>query len=152
MPAKEKTIDNWYLIAWQRIEQTVKKLRLCRKRIIIAGFMPGRKTSGNFRKMMEALELKDTSDGFCEVASDCYTGNPLNDIFMATSGGKAPAHMDRILVNRATLVSFSHPILKSSQGPSIHGKAYKIERLWPTQRFGWAAGLRLPRCTEDQLR
>jgi endonuclease/exonuclease/phosphatase family metal-dependent hydrolase len=148
MPSAEVNRDIWYTFIGDRIHERLLEVKICSRRLVISGYLPGSLDSQRYRALRDRFELKDTSEGFCEQEGTCYTATPINEIFMGTVGDQRPARNDRILVHqdafvRAVGVNFDKSV------ESEEAKSYGIEKLWPTQRFGWYATLRFPACEAD---
>lgn len=140
-----------YAFIEEIVLQRLKALHHCPKRFILAGYIPGDENAKQFGKFLAALQLKDVSNGYCQVASTCFTATPANDIFMATVGDEAPARTDRILVHTGSLVYSSGRDFEANDPSNRYARSFGISRLWPTQRFGWASQVRLARCTAAEI-
>jgi len=148
MPHQEN-LGMWYGYLEELMKRIVAKQGGCARRIIVGGYLPGSVISKEFQSFLKALDLKDTGAerGRCEAASDCYTGTPLNELFMVTSGNISPGYFDRILLHESALVSAAR-VTHNSPSPQTSSIAtkYGMTKLWPTQRFGWSVSARLARC------
>lgn len=127
------------------MEETIAKYRLCPLRMAIYGYLKLPADKSNYSRFLSRFRLKDISDGFCEIVSDCYTGSPVNEIYMTTSGG-APSQLDYILVPRASFVGSSLGIFKEPDIGNLFGRAYGQEKFWATERFGWSTQVRFSKC------
>lgn len=132
------------------IRDAVLRDHYCPKRIIIAGRMPASYTSQALANFYDALQIKDVSAGFCELASDCYTASPINEIYMKTSNGQVPSQMDRILVHRSAFVQSAATVLNVPEDDDSFVSTYGMSKVWPTERFGWYSNVRLQRCDADE--
>jgi hypothetical protein len=141
----------WYTFLEERIAEWTKIAGTCRKRVIVAGYLPGDQDSKRFNDMTLRLELKDASTGFCQVASNCYTATSLNELFMATQGDEVPSQADRILLHQSAIVTASARNLTESEADVRWGRDFGLTRVWPTQRFGWVVNARLARCGSADL-
>ncbi len=149
MPSSESSHDLWYLFIKDRIQERLRDEGTCPRRVIVSGYIPGSQDSARYREFMDQLQLKDASEGFCEQEGHCYTSTPLNEIFMATVGDERPSRSDRILVHQSAYVRSATVNFQNAR-PSQRANPFGIERLWPTQRFGWAASVRFSRCPTSQ--
>ncbi|MBF0440316.1 MAG: hypothetical protein HQK54_00265 [Oligoflexales bacterium] len=136
---------------YNNIEEYIRKFlsdntTYCAKRIVIAGYIPSSPISVNYKRFLDNLELKDSSLGFCQTASDCYTGTNLNDLYLAAYGETLPEQLDRILVHRSALISSSNVFFNIPKESTQYLKTYGITKLWPSKRFGWRTTLRFSRC------
>lgn len=147
MPTNDRNLGLWYQFLEEKIVEVLKSsTQFCPERLVIAGVLPsGFGTSG--QGYVEKLELRDVSEGMCEIASDCYTGTPLNELFMVTSGNQQPGHMDRIYVHRTAIIASSTVVFKNMEPATRYGANYGLSRLWPSQRFGWGSSVRLAKCS-----
>jgi hypothetical protein len=150
MPFSENNRDLWYLFIKDRIVERIKEEGSCPRRIVVAGYLPGSQDSTRYRDFMTQLQLKDVSGGFCEQEGRCYTSTPLNELFMATIGDERPSRSDRILVHQSTYVRSSGVNFQNS-ALNPRAKPFGLEKLWPTQRFGWAASVRFSDCNSPGL-
>lgn len=146
MPSGSNAVDLWYRFVTERILEVIENGAFCKDRIIVAGFIPSGPEWAAYQDMLIDLGLKDASTGFCQVASDCFTATPLNELYMATAGGVSPSQVDRILVRNRTAVLSGERVFLSPLQDSRYAKKYGLTQMWPTVRFGWSATIRLPRC------
>lgn len=151
MPAQTDTSYLWYSFVQERVTERLKRTRSCPKRIIVGGLMPGDEGARRFSQFIQTLQLRDVSSGFCQIASKCFTATPTNDIYMATVGDESPTRVDRIFAHQSALVYSSGRNFDDSDPNNRYAREFGLPRLWPTQRFGWVAQLRLARCTEQEL-
>jgi len=141
----------WYTFLEERIAEWLKIAKTCNKRVIVGGYLPGDQDSKRFNDMMVRIGLRDSSAGFCEVASNCHTATPLNEMFLATVGDETPSQPDRVLVPQSASVLASGRNLLENEAENRWTKDFGLTRMWPTQRFGWRAAVRLARCTRSDL-
>ena len=141
----------WYTFVQERIIAKLRKEKICSKRLIVGGYMPGDETVQRFAELLRSLQLKDASAGFCQIASRCYTATPINDIFMATVGEETPSRADKIFVHQNSNIYSSSRYLDDSDTSDHYVREFGINRLWPTQRFGWKVQVRLARCSSSEI-
>ncbi|MCX6109411.1 MAG: hypothetical protein NTZ90_07390 [Proteobacteria bacterium] len=141
----------WYGFLRERLTAKLVQDHLCAKRLIIAGLLPGDDSNERFAEFMQVLQLKDSSQGFCQQAGHCFTATPVNDLFMATVGEETPTRVDKILVHRSANVYSSSRAFEDFANHNQYGLEFGLERLWPTKRFGWRSQVRLGRCSDAQL-
>ncbi len=146
MPTNDRNLGLWYQFLEEKMIEVLKSSpQFCPERLVVAGVLPnGFGASG--LSFIEKLELRDVSEGMCEIASDCFTGTPLNELFMATSGNQPPGHMDRIFVHQTAIVASSSVVFRNMESAPRYGSVYGLSRLWPSQRFGWGTSVRLAKC------
>ena len=120
--------------------------------MVVGGYLPGDIGARRFREFIESLELVDSSIGFCQVASSCYTSTPSNDIFMATVGDAAPTRADRIFVHKSAVIYTSGRTFVQPDTNNRYSKSFGLPKLWPTQRFGWGISSRFSKCSESDLK
>jgi hypothetical protein len=149
MPAKIGQKYLWYTFVEDQVVARIKRLGICRNRVIIGGYMPSDQDSKRFADFMARLQLRDSSAGFCQMASKCHTATSVNELFMATVGDETPGQMDRILVHQSAVVYSSARNFDNSDPNNRYAKGFGISRLWPTQRFGWATQVRLAKCAGE---
>ena len=128
------------------MEKTVAKYRLCPLRMAVYGYLKLPADKSDYSRFLTRFRLKNISDGFCEIVSDCYTASPVNEIYMTTSGGGAPSQLDYILVPRASFVGSSLVIFKEPDIGNLFGRAYGQEKFWATERFGWSTQVQFSKC------
>jgi hypothetical protein len=141
----------WYNFIQQRINERLARFQYCRKRVVVAGLMPGDQGSRRFSEFMSALQLKDAAAGFCQIAANCFTATPMNDIYMATVGDESPSRLDRIFVHQTAVLYSSGLDFEDPDTGSRYEKNYGLDKLWPTQRFGWTASVRFARCNAKEM-
>jgi hypothetical protein len=141
----------WYDFLRDRVLDKLKERQRCAKRVVIGGFLPGDEGAKHYGDFVRALRLKDVSAGFCQVASRCYTASPTNDIFLATVGDEAPSRTDKLFVHQSAYVYASARGFEESDPGNRYAREFGLTRLWPTQRFGWVAQVRLARCAASEL-
>jgi hypothetical protein len=141
----------WYSFIQQRIEERMARRHECKKRIIVAGLMPGDQMSRRLSEFTKALQLKDVASGFCQIAANCFTATPMNDIYMATIGDESPSRLDRIYVHQSAIIYTSGRNFEDSDSSNRYAKEFGLPKLWPTQRFGWNSSIRLARCRDDEM-
>lgn len=123
---------------------------LCAKRMIIAGSFAGEESDGRYLRFKEAFNLVDTSQGICEEERVCDTSSSTNDIMRVTRGDLRPMRTDRILVHRSALIYQSGLNFNRTTKDSDRFTNYGLQKIWPTQRYGWMADIRLARCPESK--
>jgi hypothetical protein len=146
MPEVTQKADALYPAVQAEITRLLDELKICQRRMIVAGYIPGSSIWEGYSKFLSAFNLKDTSSGFCEAASDCLTTSPQNDLFAAINNGQAASHSERILVHGDTIVLASSTSMNKVRQTSENGPQYGIHKLWASPVFGWEAELRLARC------
>ncbi len=146
MPSKIDQSGLWYSMLEEKIRVAVKDLDSCLERIIVAGYLPFEQESRRFKGFLSGLGLKDSGVGFCQNAERCLTATPQNGIFLATRGNDNPSQVDRIMTHRFAAVSGAGANFTRSSETSEYFESYGISRIWPSQRYGWVAQVRLPIC------
>lgn len=151
MPPQTDNSYLWYSFIQERILDRLKQKHLCPKRVIVGGYLPGDEGAVRFGTFMKTVGLKDASAGFCQIDSKCYTSTPTNDLFMATVGDESPTRTDRIFVHQSAYVYSSSRNFEDSDPSNRYARDFGLTRIWPTQRFGWIANLRLARCADGDF-
>jgi hypothetical protein len=131
------------------INEIRKKLNLekiCSQRLIIAAYADPQ-IEDQLERIIQYFNLQDSSKGFCNVESKCYTASPRNQVFYHSYGELVSARVDFLLVPKSTQVTksrinFTEP---SSTGLNYF-KQFALDTLWPSDRFGWESEIRLVRC------
>ena len=151
MPTAKDSAPLWYTFVQDRVLEKLRRDHRCGKRVVIGGYMPGDEANRRYTDFLSALQLKDVATGFCQVASRCYTATPANDIFAATLGDESPARTDKLFVPVSAYVYSSSRNFQDSEPAGRYVKEFGLQRLFPTQRFGWVSQVRLARCTPSEL-
>ncbi len=151
MPPQPDPDQLWYSFVQERIVERLKRLRHCPKRVIVGGFLPGDESIRRFDDFTKKLQLKDLATGFCQIASNCFTATPTNDLYEATVGNESPSRVDRIFTHQSALVYSSGRNFDDPDAGSRYVREFGMSRLWPVQRFGWTAQVRLARCSAAEL-
>jgi hypothetical protein len=146
MPSSQVSVDAWYPILLDLIRQQLERSQTCLDRLIVTGYLPGYSAWSGYQNLLQSLQLKDSSAGYCEVNEECLTGAAVNDIFRLTTEGDAGGRFDKVLVPRSTIVLASQRAMDNFSQTSRHAERYGLDKLWPTRRFAWLANLRLARC------
>lgn len=146
MPTRVGRTYLWYTFIQERILAALRARKTCPLRIVVAGYLPANQDANRFNSFVDALQLKDAAEGFCDTASKCFTATNNNDLFSVSNPEETPFHADKILVSRSTVVYSSGLNFSQPSDPREYGALYGIAKLWPTQRFGWLASLRFPKC------
>lgn len=147
MPTTDRNLGLWYQFLEEKMIEVLKSSpQFCLERMVVAGVLP-QGFGTNSQGFIEKLELRDVSEGMCEVASDCYTGTPLNELFMVTGGNQPPGQIDRIYVHQTAIVASSSVVFRNMESATRYGATYGLSRLWPSQRFGWGTSVRLAKCS-----
>ncbi|MBC7659612.1 MAG: hypothetical protein H7249_07880 [Chitinophagaceae bacterium] len=149
MPEATQKADAWYGFVRSELRGLLKSTGVCQQRMIVSGHIPGSSIWKGYSEFVSEFNLKDTSTGFCEAASDCLTTSPQNDLFAAINNGQGASHSERILVPLETIILSSGTAMNKMHSTSVNGPAYGVHRLWASPSFGWIAGLRLARCPLD---
>lgn len=151
MPSVTDNRFLWYAFVKKRIVERLESVGTCRKRVVVAGYLPGDTGARRFKEFVDSLEMVDASIGFCQIASKCYTSTPINDIFMATVGDAAPSRTDRIFVHKSAVVYTSNRTFVQPDTNNRYAKKFGIPKVWPTQRFGWGISARFSQCSESEI-
>lgn len=122
----------------------MQRTGICENRVVLAGRLPGTSSEG-FVALKTALNLKDTSVGFCELEYQCFTATPLNGIFKSAISSSEQKQMDWIFVHETTIVSDSKVAFTDYKKNNRYSD-YNISGVWPSLRFGWQTTVRLPKC------
>ena len=146
MPDTSQKADVWYDFVRGEIRELLKVLSMCPQRLILAGYIPGSSIWAGYSELLQEFNLKDTTTGFCEAASDCLTTSPQNDLFAAINRGQAASHSERILVHADTIIFSSGTAMSKMRPMSENGPQYGVHRLWASPKFGWESELRLASC------
>lgn len=120
--------------------------RFCPERLVIAGGMTMDGGAAARSKMLEKWQLMDASDGYCELASDCFTATPQNELFMLAMGNVTPLQADRILVHRTAVISSSAPVFTQPVEAGRYARQYGLNKSWAAPRYGWGANVRFAKC------
>lgn len=151
MPPHHDNDQLWYTFVQERIRERVARAKVCMKRVIVAGYLPGDEGARRYADFVRTMQLRDSAQGFCQIAARCYTSTPANDLFGATVGDESPTRTDKIFVHSTALVYSSVRDFEESDPNNRYVREFGLPRLWPTQRFGWVANFRLARCSKDDL-
>ena len=146
MPSALEQAQIWYQFIAEQLRQIWQTTPFCPERTVIAGYMPNQVVSNPLTSMLNDLRFRDTSVGVCDLASNCYTATPLNELFAVISDNRPPGQFDRILVHRSALVSQAMINFNKSESFAPTEKKFGLTSLWPTVRFGWNATVKLAGC------
>lgn len=134
----------------QQMEAYLIQNQLCAKRVILAGTLPFDEDNILYQEFKNKWGLIDVAKEICQVERNCYTTSESNEIFLKTSEGEKPSRMDKILVHKySTVTSSTRNFLLSKTPEFLYYKKFGLASLWPSQRFGWLASIKLMRCGKD---
>ena len=148
MPKDSQATSLWARFIGERARAWVKEVGGCQERLIVGGYMPGSHGGQRYEDLQDQLMLKEAAVGYCQIASKCHTATPVNDIYSATEGGGNPERQDRIFVPKSAYIYSSVRNFDAGKSADRYLQRYGLLKLWPTRRFGWLAGVRLPRCSK----
>ncbi len=148
MPRSGADPDQWYQLLRTGILESLAQTGICKRRVILSGQLPGNNSWVEYQRLMEELELADSSIGFCELEEDCLSLDPSNELFALTDQGQSASRIDRILVPRTAKVAESRRILVEPSKQSRYGKPYGLSRLTASRHYGWLANVRLAQCSQ----
>jgi hypothetical protein len=146
MPSKIDQSGLWYSLIEERIKEAVREFHSCNERVIVAGYLPFEQESRRFKDFLTGLRLKDTGSGYCQSAERCNTASPLNGIFLATRGDESASQVDRVMTHELSLVYGAGANFTRTMESSDYYDSYSLSRVWPSQRYGWVARVRIPNC------
>ncbi len=146
MPSRIDQSGLWYSLLEEKIRAAAKDVNSCIERVVLAGYLPFEQESRRFKDFLSGLGIKDTGTGFCQSAERCQTASPENGIFLMTRGDESPSQMDRIMTHRHALVLSAGANFNRVMDTSEYKESYGLSRVWPSQRYGWIARVRLPLC------
>lgn len=142
--------EPWYELLSQQIQIIAKEFSICRSRIIVTGKLPGDTENLSYLSFLNSLELKDSADGFCELADRCFTIDPQNSFVASRKANILPTRTTKILVPRQTQVIDARRSLTKSQNFSETARKYSLNSLWPVEEFAWQTDIKLARCIENE--
>lgn len=151
-PAGQAKLEDFANKLHSTIRNIAKKSGVCKRRIVIAGRLPGEFVQNAFLKTVTELAMVDVASGQCQIASRCYTGTPNNQLFLAVYGDQSPSRNERILVHKDTIVYSSERTLVKYDENQDYVKKYGLASIWPTVDFGWVASVRFGLCADEGLR
>ena len=136
----------WYQYIIDRVKEYISRYKLCPKRIVIAGSFESPVNQQDYQTMLEELQLSDSSLGFCEQESNCYTQTTENPIFRLTKGDARPRRASRILTHKSSLVYSSNRNFNSFNWQQQFTDFFTDRKVNPTQNYGWISSIRFGRC------
>lgn len=146
MPSRIDQSGLWYSLLEEKIKSTVRDMKSCIERVIVAGYLPFEQESRRFKDFLSGLGLKDTGTGFCQSAERCQTASSDNGIFLATRGDESSSQVDRIMTHQWSIVFSAGANFTRTMETSEYKDTYGLSRVWAAQRYGWVARVRLPLC------
>ncbi|RYZ58403.1 MAG: hypothetical protein EOP07_07160 [Proteobacteria bacterium] len=149
MPDATQRADAWYSFVRTELRSLLKATGICPQRMIVSGHIPGSSIWKGYSEFLSEFNLKDTTSGFCEAASDCLTTSTQNDLFAAINNGQGASHSERVLVHSESIIFSSGTAMAKLRPTSVNGPQYGVHRLWASPAFGWETELRLARCSKS---
>lgn len=130
-----------------KIEKLLDHPNLCRNRLIVVGDFPISSNHPMYLKWLTEMEMMDTAGLFCDNESICNTESSENQIFQMVHGSVLPSRNIRILVHKSTYILNAHRMFGPESGVEQSGlEKFNLQKIWPSDRFGWRANIRLARC------
>ena len=150
MPSRRDQLGLWTSFVKDRISEIIESKYACPERTIVAGYLPEEiyGQAANDRKL--SVLLKDTSIGFCQNAVRCQTATMSNEIFAVTRPDADGGQLDRILVHQSAQIQGANLVFNTSREIDRYRDSYHIKTIWPGQRFGWLAKIRLAECNSSK--
>lgn len=126
------------------IEQKRSELGICPERVVIAGFL-GTVSARKFSDQAEAkLSMKNSSAGFCEIETQCFTTTPLNGIYLI-SGNNSSYQSDYIFTHADAIVASSHRTF--TEEGSEPNRMFGLPGMWGSRTYGLESNIRFKRCS-----
>lgn len=139
----------WYRYVVDRVKEYINRYKLCSKRIVIAGNFESPINQQDYQSMLQELQLSDSSLGFCEQESNCYTQTTENSIFRLTRGDSRSQRSSRILTHKSALVYSSNRNFNTLNWEQQFTSLFSDRKISPTQNYGWISSIRFGRCQAD---
>lgn len=142
-----ETVDETVLAAViEAIEEKRRELGICKERVVIAGFL-GTVSARKFSELAEAkLAMKNSSAGFCEIETQCFTTTPLNGIYLI-SGNNSSYQSDYIFTHADAIVASSHRTFTEEGELSEAGRMFGMQGMWGSRTYGLESNIRFKRCS-----
>lgn len=146
MPDYSEQSGLWYNTVKDKVMAAQRKLKLCKERIVLAGFLPFDEDSSGFLSFLESLELKDSSQGKCQNSTMCQTLLEENPFVKSMEVAPSLGQFDRILVHRSAKIETSLPAFEYKKSVSSTSFGFDQPELWASKRLGWMTKVSLPGC------
>ncbi len=147
LPTKMGNRYLWYTAVLSDIKTFLDQESVCAKRLLLAGYMPEKEGSERYRALLEGLDLRDSSDGFCAANSSCFTETTENELYLSTSSDRTSKRSNKILVPRSARVWESSRSLDQPSADAAYVARFGLRELWPVRSFAWTAKLTLAECS-----
>jgi len=141
--------ERWYYFIKDRISETLKDYGLCSRRAIVGGSFGGNEAQKDYRYLLSSLQLTDSSIGFCEQESDCYTDSSENELFLKTEGDLRPGRSIRVLLHQGSLIYSGGRNFDQASRKSRFAGSLAMKSIPPTRYYGWLTVARLARCPDE---
>jgi hypothetical protein len=123
--------------------------KVCPRRIVVAGTIPGDQRTGLASVLIDELGLKDVSDGRCPDANSCVTDTTANEFNKIAYGEHLSTRSNKILVHGSTYVLGSGRNFDAQMGvPDFLRPTVGVQAILPLTHYGWTSTVRLPKCRE----
>lgn len=146
MPSGGEGTYLWYYFIRERILGVIAEHNICRNRVVVAGYLPGNLFIKPYADFLDYLQLKETGDGFCAVASDCVTATSLNELYLAANVIDGAGHVDKVLVHQGSYVASGSVNIDQPIDDDTYKADYGLSKLWPSTHFGWVTSVRFKEC------
>lgn len=128
------------------IEEKRSALGICRERVVLAGFL-GTVSARKFSDLAEAkLGMKNSSAGFCEIETQCFTTTPLNGIYLI-SGNNSSYQSDYIFTHTDAIVASSHRTFTEEGELTEASRMFGLPGMWGSRTYGLETSIRFKRCS-----
>ena len=142
----------WFSYLSDRIREYLEINQICPKRIAVAGLFENSINQKEYSLFLKHLKLVDSSLGFCEQESQCYTATSENPLYQLTRGDVRPSRVTRILVPESAIVYSGGRNFDHLDWSVSYEKPGKSREMAPTQFYGWVSSVRFARCSVSELK
>lgn len=137
--------DNDLAAVIEYIDSKRLELGVCKERVIVAGYL-GRLSARKFGDLAKnRLDQKNSSRGYCEIETQCFTTTPLNGIYLI-SGDNSSYQSDYIFVHNDSVVASSHRTFENEAPLTPTSQVFGLQGVWGSRTFGLETNIRFKRC------
>lgn len=143
-----KEVDDSVLVAVINfIDQKRLELGICKERVVIAGYLRTL-SARKFSELAEAkLSQRNSSLGFCEIETQCFTTTPLNGIYLI-SGDNSSYQSDYIFAHSDSVIASSHRTFTQEGELNEASRVFGLQGVWGSRTYGLESSIRFKRCPE----
>ncbi len=128
------------------VQAFLQQNKICASHVLMGGVFAQGIYDPSYQNFLQALGLRDASEGFCEQETLCYTHTSANKMYKTLFGESIPKRGVRILVPKNAQVFRSERNFTEPGSIRSYNERYGLGETWATLYAGWVTEIQLPSC------